>query len=488
MGVVLLVLTPIPYIDATSSAAFPDKRHRIAVAAMGMAVELLLASVAFFVWLNVETGLVSAIAYNVMLIGGVSTLLFNGNPLLGYDGYYILADLIEIPNLRQRSSRYLAYLLQRFLLGMTEAESPVTAPGEKTWFLLYGPVSLGYRMAVLVSLVWLVSSRFFIVGALVAIWGAFSLLILPAARHLTRFLGSPAAHRKRARLAGLGGLFALTAVLVLFFLPVPLWTSTQGVVWLPEQSAVRAGTECEVVELLSPAGQAVDKDAPLIRGTDPFVDAEIQIHQAHLKELYASYRAEPLEKRVERKILMEKIAVAKEDLRHAEEKSKQLVVHSPAQGKFILLDERNQIGRFVKKGELIGYILADHPLKVRAVVSQDAIGLVRERITAVAVRLAAQPTTKLKASLERIVPAADCNLPSAALGTAGGGVIPVDPTDSKGLRALSTIFKIDLSLPEVVKNPPIGGRVYVRLEHGRMPLFLQAYRRLRQLFLRKFYA
>ena len=74
---------------------------------MGMMVELLLASLALLVWLNVETGLVSGLAYKVMLIGGISTLLFNGNPLMRYDGYYMLADLIEIPNLGQRSTRYL---------------------------------------------------------------------------------------------------------------------------------------------------------------------------------------------------------------------------------------------------------------------------------------------------------------------------------------------------------------------------------------------
>ena len=126
MGIILIALTPLPYVEASASAVFPDKQQRISVAAMGMIVELLLASLALFVWLNVEPGLVSALAYNVMLIGGVSTVLFNGNPLLRYDGYFILADLIELPNLGQRSNRYLGYLLQKYVLGFTEVSSPVT--------------------------------------------------------------------------------------------------------------------------------------------------------------------------------------------------------------------------------------------------------------------------------------------------------------------------------------------------------------------------
>src|SRR5206468_1584659 len=96
----------------------------------GIIVELLLASLALFIWLDAEEGLVRAFAYNVMLIGGVSTVLFNGNPLLRFDGYYVLADLLEIPNLADRAKRYLTYLLLRYPFGVSDAPSPATAAGE----------------------------------------------------------------------------------------------------------------------------------------------------------------------------------------------------------------------------------------------------------------------------------------------------------------------------------------------------------------------
>ena len=487
MGIMLLALTPIPYVDASASASFPDKQRRIAVAAMGMMVELLLASLALFVWLNVETGLISALAYNVMLIGGISTLLFNGNPLLRYDGYYMLADLIEIPNLGQRSTRYLGYLLQRYLLGIETAESPVSAPGEQGWFLVYGPISFCYRIAVMLGLIWLVSSRFFVVGVLIASWGAVSLLILPAVRSLTRFLDSPAARSRRSRLVMVGGGAVLGVVLLMFVLPMPLWTTTQGVVWLPEQSMIRAGIDCEVVEVLAPVEQLVTKDAPLLRGVDPFLETEFEVYQAQLAELYARYNALPLHERVKRKMMLEEIELVRGDQHQTEEKLEKLLIRSPALGNFVLIDARNLSGRFVKKGELLGYIVSEHRPVIRAVVSQADIGLVRERVTGVEVRLTEKPAESLKAVIERIVPAADLNLPSAALGTAGGGVVPVDPTDPDRLRALESHFQLDLSLPEKVKDPHIGGRVYVRFEHGSMPLAMQWYRSLRQLFLRKFY-
>lgn len=488
MGITLLVFTPIPYVDATASVSFPEKKHRIAAAAMGMMAELLIASIALFVWLNVETGIISAIAYNVIIIGGMSTILFNGNPLLRYDGYFILADLIEIPNLAQRSTLYIGYLLQRYLLGIDTIDSPVTAPGEKAWFLVFGPLSLCYRLAVMIGLVLLVGSRFFSVGVLIALWITINLLVIPTFRTISNVLKRSAIRSRRFRLYIISLVIVISTAVLIFIAPVPLWTSTQGVVWLPEQSVIRAGTDCEVIEIVAPVEEFVSKNTTLIRGADPFLKAEIELYKTRLEELYAMYNAKPFHERVKRKIILDDIEIARKELQDAEEKLGKLLIRSPAQGKFIMIDARNLPGRFVKKGELLGYIIAEHRPTVRAVVKQEDIGLVRKRLTGVEVRLAEQPVTLLSASIERIVPAADHKLPSAALGTGGGGIFPVDPTDPEGLRAMDRIFQVDISLPDKVKNAHIGGRVYLRFEHGTMPLAMQWYRSLRQLFLRKFYA
>lgn len=487
MGIILLALTPLPYVEASSSAAFPVKQQRIIVAAMGMVIELLLASLALFVWLNVEPGLISALAYNVMLIGGVSTVLFNGNPLLRYDGYYMLADLVEIPNLGQRSTRYLGYLLQKYIFGLTEVRSPVTASGEKVWFAVYGPISFVYRIMIMIGLILLVSSHFFTIGVLIAIWGAISLLLLPSIRTLSNFFNSSGVRQKRPRIIAVASVLTLGIILLLFIFPMPLWTTTQGVIWLPEQSVVRAGADCEIVEVLVAAEKTVAQGTPLIRGTDPFLKAEVEVLNAQLQELYATYHAQPLHERVKRKMLMAEIQPLKVDLQQKREDLKKLLIRSPSQGKFILVDAPNLPGRFIRQGELLGYIVAEHRPTVRAVVRQIDIGLVRERTIGVKILLAEQLNNPLAATIERIVPAADIQLPTAVLGTTGGGNIQVDPTDPDGLRALSATFQLDISLPEQIANPHIGERVYVKFDHGTMPLAMQWYRRLRQLFLRKYY-
>ena len=115
----MLVFTPLPFVDASSAWALRNKWHRIVVGAGGMLAELAVASMAAFIWVHTAEGTtLHAIAYNMIFIAGVSALVFNANPLLRYDAYYILADWLEIPNLDSRSKTYVAYLIKRYLWGL----------------------------------------------------------------------------------------------------------------------------------------------------------------------------------------------------------------------------------------------------------------------------------------------------------------------------------------------------------------------------------
>lgn len=486
MGIMLLALTPIPYVEASASAAFSEKRRRMAVAAAGMAMELFVAALALFLWLNVESGRVSAIAYNVMLIGGVSTLLFNGNPLLRFDGYYVLADWIEIPNFAGRSTRYLGYLLQRYLFGIEETASPVTAPGERTWFVGYGIASFFYRIFVLAALALFISSKFFFVGILIALWAICTQIILPVVRNSYSFYNSIGGRRKRTRLITASLMVGVTAAILLFAVPAPLRTSAQGVVSLPEYSRVRAGTNCVITEILVQDGAMVQSGDPLLRCEDPFLEAEVRVLEANLAESRARYKAEPLQSRVRRAILKEEMASVNADLARARERKHELTVRSPNQGLFVLPEARNLPGRFVEQGALLGYIMGASESTVVVVVNQSDIALVRERTRSVELRLAGHLDTPFTAVIDREIPAASDLLPSPVLGTTGGGSIPVDPADPQGLQTLIKTFQFEIKLPIDQKDVRIGERAYALFDHGYEPLALQWYRCLRQLFLRRF--
>ena len=199
IGIMLLVLFPVPYVEASSASAFQSKWQRMLVGAAGILVELFLAALAMLVWVNVESGVVSTVAYNVMLIGAVSTLFFNGNPLLRFDGYYVLADAIEMPNLAMRSKRYLAYLVQHYLFGVSDAKSPATRRDERAWLLLYGVASFCYRMFIMFFIVLFVAGKYFIIGALLAVWAVVMQIVVPFAKMLSFLVTSPQLRRSRAR-------------------------------------------------------------------------------------------------------------------------------------------------------------------------------------------------------------------------------------------------------------------------------------------------
>ena len=208
MGVMFLVFAPVPYINVSASAVFPSKWRRATVAAAGMLVELVLAALALYVWLLVEPGIVRALAYNVMVVAGVSTLIVNGNPLLRYDAYYILADLIEMPNLAQRGQKYLAWLWDRHAFGAHDLDEPQEGRGERRWLLAYTPLAWAYRVFVTVSIMLFVAGQFFIFGVLIAFWGLVSLIGLPlwkAWRHVARSVGPGSPLRSGRECGPFGG-------------------------------------------------------------------------------------------------------------------------------------------------------------------------------------------------------------------------------------------------------------------------------------------
>src|SRR6185437_14654005 len=282
LGLIFLVMLPVPYVEASASTIFKSKYQRALVGAAGVAVELFIAALAFYLWLLVEPGTVRAVLYNIMVIAGVSTLVFNGNPLLRYDAYYILADLTEIPNLAVRSMRYWSYLLERYIYGAKELDPPDATRAEKGWLLFYGAASSAYRVLVTVLIALFIAGRFFFIGVILAIWAVAVMALLPvfkAVRHLTRS-SRLRGHRRRAIAVSVGGL--ATVLGVLLFVPMPSHTFAQGVVWLQEEALVRAGANGFLGDVLVQPGAHVAKGDALFRCIDPQLEARRRVSEARV--------------------------------------------------------------------------------------------------------------------------------------------------------------------------------------------------------------
>jgi putative peptide zinc metalloprotease protein len=150
----LLVFAPSLYCDVSDSWRLKSKWQRIAVSAAGMLVEVVIAAVATIVWWHALPGIVQLVAMNVMIVCTVGTVLVNGNPLLRYDGYYILSDLVETPNLWQRSRDVLRGLASKWLLGEPPADDPLVPTRRRGWLAAYAAASKAYLAFVCVAIVW----------------------------------------------------------------------------------------------------------------------------------------------------------------------------------------------------------------------------------------------------------------------------------------------------------------------------------------------
>ena len=137
MGLMFLVFTPCLYCNVSDSWMLKNKWQRVFIGAAGMYVELILASVATFLWWFSTPGMFNFLCLSVMFICSVSTVVFNGNPLLRFDGYYIVMDMLEIPNLRQKSTEVLKRWFQSKCLGLELQDNPFLPRRNLFWFALF---------------------------------------------------------------------------------------------------------------------------------------------------------------------------------------------------------------------------------------------------------------------------------------------------------------------------------------------------------------
>ena len=486
MGVMLLVLAPIPYVDASASGAFRSKWQRAFVGAAGMLVELFIAALALIVWALVEPGLVRSIAYNVIFVAGMSTLIFNGNPLLRYDAYYILADLIEIPNLAQRSNQAWQWLAKRHLFGAKELDRPQASAGEWRWFMFYGPAAFVYRTVVMIAISLFIAGEFFFVGALLAIWGATTMFVLPIAKGLKYVLWNVEIQRQRLRalLVTFGGL-ALFMLLVLI-VPMPLRSHAEGIVWVPQDAEVRAGGDGFVQRLMVAPNTIVAAGDLLLVMRDPELEADAVQRGERIRRLEVQYASQMFDQRLQAAVVAQDLARERVGLARTEERLGELLLSAKTAGRLRLARAEDLPERYVKNGELLGYILSVPPRVVRAVVSQDDIALVRDHLAGVEVKIADRLDESYSARVLREVPGGQDQLPARALSLEGGGTHGTDPRDPQGLRSLERLFQLDLELPDSVGELQLGTRVHVRFRHQSEPLASQWGRRLRQLFLSRF--
>ena len=483
-GITLMFFTPAPYVDASAASAFTGRRERILVSAAGIVAELFIAAGAAMLWSSVQPGMVRDGALTVLMICAVSTLAVNANPLLRFDGYYIASDALDLPNLALRSNAWWTVQWRKLLSGSPLLDDNTLAAGERKWLIIYAPLSLAWRILLMVSLVQWAGGKSALLGSLLgtglAIW--LLLRLLGALRGIAA-VAPTAAGRRRAMLVTGGACGA--AALLLFAVPVPNTVVAPGVVWPADDAQVRTQTAGFVTAVTTRHGEPVAPEQLLIRLREENLEADSERLQSQLAGHRAKQYVALLRDPAQAVASAGDIERVEAELERTETQLAQLDVRGRSAGKLVLPHAADLEGSYAARGALLGYILTGGAANVRAALGESDALLVRHRVQDVEVRPAEMPMLALPAHLEREAPAAVRQLPSAALGDRAGGRFAIDPADREGTRTIDPIFTVDVKVPGLAADR-IGGRVWVRFELGREPIGSQILRRARQLLLQHF--
>lgn len=483
VGIMLIAFVPLPYVDASASATFPEKKDRILVAAAGMAVEVFIASICLIIWCLVEPGVIRGALYSLVLAAGIATLLFNLNPLLRFDAYYILSDWIEVPNLCTRSRLFLTTLIKRQLLRLKHVEIECLSVSEKVWLISYGILSIGYRFIIFASIIFFVWNKFFFLGVILALWGGISLLVLPMIRGMGYLLFHPELGEGRRRACVNSGLLALSIIISLTFIPFPKWTFAEGVVVPADESVIRAETFGFVAKIIAEPDSQVSVGDPLLVCDQPGIEESIKIIQAEIAELEAE-RIYCLKEDLHRVgILEEEIKYHQKRLQRELEKSDSLILKSRMDGRFVLPKSEDLLGRYITSGSVVGHVLNPDNARIRVIVPQKYVDQVRNETVEIQFKLSEMIESTYRGNLLRELPGASNELPSSALGTLGGGSFAIDPNDSTGIKTIEKFFEFELGFQAEPSSLRLGGKVFVRFEHSWEPLVYRWYRNLSELFL-----
>ena len=486
MGVMLMLLTPVPFVDCSSAWTFRSRWQRIIVGSAGMAVDLMVAAISVIVWHQTAEGSVlHALAYNVMFVTSVSTLLFNGNPLMRYDAYYMLSDFVEIPNLASKSNSFFLYLCKKYLLGVTEAQFTTGGGKEQFWLITYAISSWLYRFVIMLGISLFIADQIFVGGVLFAVMIVFSMVLKPIYNFTKYVLTDPELKRCRRRAYMVTALGVLSFVFLLLIQKFPDRVRIEGVVEPTELKTVYSRANGLV---LSVKEHGIVKEGEILcEFENENLKAESEKIKAKIKRMELEYRLARTKDLVQAQVVARQLKVFREDLVSSLEKLDALKLRSPQAGEWLIGEAMSRTGSFLPKGTEMGKVIDKKNCIIRAVVSQEQAQLINESPDVVSLRVKGRPEQIHEGKLVKTLPVGVEVLPSMALGYSAGGEVQTQQGDQTGRKSSEKFFEVIISPDKLGMSKLLPGQVLViRCDLKPKALGFQLWRSVRQEFLRRF--
>lgn len=462
LGILLIVFTPWMYTNVSDAWIFQNSRQRFLVTVAGIMTELLVASIASIFWWLTNPGLFNSLCYNIVIVCSIDNLLRNANPLLRYDGYYALSDLVEIPNLRIRALGYLKFLLKKYLLRLP---IPDTDPDKETsrrrkWiFLIYGPLSFIYLNFIILAIAGFIGKRFFIFGLLLAGMMIFRSFILPVQK------GLAFAFRHRSQIGHgrpvlLGSLFAFVSlILFLIFYKVPLRVVSPCSVEPYEYMVVRTEGSGFLRKILHEQGEKVTQGEVLGVLENPELMMQYEkLRLLHKALMVNKRKAFGLGEYVQHDQIDFEIGKIEKEIEKLEEKIQKLRIIAPKSGVILTPRLKEMQGEFFPEGGVfceIGYL---DGVQIRVIISEEDFSEVVEGLP-VELKVYAYADKVFHGKVMEISPARIESLENPALSTKYGGSLPTERLAKAGEIPKLPFFQITMKIdnPEGLLKPGMTG-------------------------------
>lgn len=474
MGMLFLVLTPALYCDVTDSWLLPSKWKRIWISAAGIYVECFLASIATFVWWNTEPGLLNSLMLATMFICSVNTILFNANPLLRYDGYYVMSDYLEIPNLRIKSTQFFGYLIQEKVLGL---EVPVQSymPKSRRWlFVTYAVASYFYRWVITFSIIFFLSQVLKPYGLqsisyMLAMGALIPLLIMPVVK-IIKFVRQPGRMRKvkKARAAACFAAFAAVVAGVLL-IPTPLRVSGTLVLRPADQAIVYSEVPGRLVELKVRDGDAVYKGDLIATTSNPekFREREqLQMEQNINLVKYEFHNGSiSLTDRGMAQQYLEQAQAIEPLLTKVSEQIDRLNLFAPRDGIVMGVPHGETLGQWLEPGKPFCEIGDPVQMEARLILDQSDIDLFGKGSKAW-VKIYGNSERTISSQVTQIAERSREEVPPE-LSQLAGGEIATEPDQQTGqVRPLKPVFEIVIPIDNPDLTLQTGQRGFAKIDGG----------------------
>ena len=486
-GILWMVMAPLPFVDASSNWTFRRRRDRMLVAVSGMLAELFVAGIATIVWRYFEGEVLDAVCYNTMIMASVVTLFFNANPLLKFDGYYLLSDWLGIPNLQERSKRRIRYLTEKYAFGLEESVDPAGDAAEGWWLCFYGISSAVYRVFLLFAITLLVAEHFFEFGLLLGAFCLFAYFILPVFKFLKYLLLDPGLKEVRGRALLVSSCCTGLLALSLGLIPFPEHFVEPFVVRPQERRTVYAEVSGEALEWLVVSGDRIEAGQPLVRLRNLELEAKVEAGEALLALTEAVSREAQRNNPADVVSTRRQVEFRREELEGFRRERAGLVIRAPVAGVWELFLNEPAYGAWLRQGEALGEVCVEGDFEAVAVVSQakadrlfdDVIDQAEGRFPGESARVFPLQVTQITQS-ERDI------LPSAALGWATGGDLRLADGDTTGKQVAEPFFEMRATFASADTQFLHKGRIgYARFKVGSRPLILQGWDGLLHLLQRR---